>query len=108
MNCITLCFKTADKQEICQKYYSEFEVLVRHLGDKKFFFGNKETIVDILFFEKCMYMEKVSDGKYEEQFPTLPAYVERVRNLPGLKEFYNSDRCIKNVWGTPSMQYKWD
>lgn len=52
-------------------------------------------------------MSKISDGKYGERFPTLPAFADRIKNLPGMKEFYNSDKCIKETWGHPKMAFKW-
>ena len=100
-------FKSTDKQEIAQAYYDKFAPIVEKLGNQKFLCGENVSLPDFLMFENVEYMNKISDGAYAQKFPTLPAYADRVKNLPGMKEFYNSDRCIKNVWGRPEMAYKW-
>ena len=66
------------------------------MGSNKFLIGNHVTYVDFTMFELCEMMQWISEGKLFEQYPVLHTYSERVKALPGMKEFYADDhRCIK-------------
>ena len=72
------------------------KAIVNFLGDKQFLVGDQVTYVDFTLFEMCDLMNWISEGQLFEQNPTLQAYWQRVRDLPGLQEYYNDDsRCMK-------------
>ena len=46
-------------------------------------------------FELLELQDFVTEGKIYEKYPLLQAYRDRVKNLPKLKEYYESEACMK-------------
>ena len=80
------------------------KALVDYLGDKKFLTGDNVCLVDFILFEFCEYGDKLSGGKTGEKYATLPEYCERVKNLPGMKEFYESEQRLGRGFMPPSVK----
>ena len=58
--------------------------LVDHLGDKKFLEGDTVFLPDFLLFEFIEYVEAVNGGVTFHTYPTLEAFCNNVKNLPGM------------------------
>ena len=58
-------------------------------------------MVDFIFFEMIEYAVKLSDHAILTKYPVLEPYHGRVKNLPGMKEFYESDRSFHTPYVFP-------
>ena len=59
--------------------------MVNFLGDKKFLVGDNETFVDFYFFEMLNFLVEI-DSDLTKTYPNLAGYMERMTNLPGIKD----------------------
>lgn len=80
--------------------------LVDHLGDKKFLEGDTVFLPDFLLFEFVEYAQAVNGGVTFQTYPTLEAFCNNVKGLPGMREFYNSDRAVKAPYLPPISKVK--
>ena len=80
--------------------------LVDHLGDKKFLEGDTVLLPDFLLFELIEYLQAINGGVTFRTYPTLEAFHNNVKNLPGMKEFYSSKRAIKSPYLPPVAKVK--
>ena len=69
--------------------------LVQFLDKNKFLVGNIITWPDFLFFEVIDMMDWITDKKVTKNNATLKKYADRMIELPGLKEYWNSEICMK-------------
>ncbi|EFA80468.1 hypothetical protein PPL_07303 [Heterostelium album PN500] len=65
--------------------------LVKYLGDKPYFFGDQFTAVDILLGYQMVLAELVGQLK---DYPTLVAYLLRLRERPAFTNIYNEANKI--------------
>ena len=70
--------------------------LVRHLGQKDFLNGQQICVADFVFFEMIELLFKLQGDNAWAHFPTLQPYHVRITELPGMKEFYESDKMVKS------------
>lgn len=71
------------------------KVMVDHLGSKQFLSGNQVTLPDFHLFEMIEYAIELSDGGIFTTYPQLREYHARVKNLPGMKEYYEGPTMRK-------------
>ena len=69
--------------------------LVKHLGQKSFLNGEQVCVADFVLFEMCELLYKLQGDDAWAHFPTLQPYHARIAELPGMKEFYESDRMVR-------------
>lgn len=58
--------------------------LVEFLGDNQFLAGDNVTWLDFFFVENVDMLDKLSQGSFFTEFPTLKAYHERMFSLDKL------------------------
>ena len=63
------------------------------LGDRKFFASDEVTLVDFRCYELFKVLTIFSLESFEE-FPNLVAFVKRFEDLPKIKAYMESDRCV--------------
>jgi glutathione S-transferase len=88
----------------------KLDLVVKFLEKREFATG-KLTYVDFFAYETLAQMRLLSKELLTSR-PTLNAYLERIENLPGVKEYISSDKYIKwpvtaphAHWGNKSMPY---
>ena len=62
---------------------------------KNYIAGAELSFVDFIYFELLELQDFATEGKLFTTYPMLKAYSERIKNLPKLKEYYESDACMK-------------
>ena len=73
-----------------------FGKISKFLGTKKFIIGDYVTFPDFFIFENIELFDFVCDkGGLIAKYPNLGTYRDRMANLPGVKEYLASDRCLK-------------
>ena len=82
-----------DRNAHIANYTKQVELLVTYLASKTYLIGDNLTLPDFLFFEVINYAVKLSDSAILTTYPTLQAYHDRIKNLPGLKEYLESDKA---------------
>ena len=82
-----------DRNAHIANYTKQVEPLVTYLASKTYLIGDNLTLPDFLFFEVINYAVKLSDSAILTTYPTLQAYHDRIKNLPGLKEYLESDKA---------------
>lgn len=76
------------------------------LGERQFVAGDYVTYADFLLFEylefnrECLHKE-VDIGKY----PNLEAFHKRVRQLPAIDKYFNSERFVKGPFNGPMAKF---
>ena len=98
------CAGTEDKMEAASKCFENIKTLVEYLGNKKFLTGDKVCLVDFILFEFCEYTNKLTGGKTGEHYPTLSAFCDRIKNLPGMKEFYAKEQLEPRAYTPPHIK----
>lgn len=78
-------------KQFTEKVLPKLTLVAKHLGNNDFLCG-KLSALDFGFAE-LVSMILLQDGDWLASLPTLKTYVERVRNLPGLKEYNASGRA---------------
>lgn len=86
--------------------YRHLQPFSKFLGSKKFLLGDNVSFLDMSLFETLDVLKLINPDVLSTM-PNLEEYYERVRNLPKLKEFLDSDRSTKwpvlgpiaTVWG---------
>jgi hypothetical protein len=79
------------------------EPVIAFMGNKNFLIGDYPTWPDFYFLE-TIFMIKYMLGDGNELYkiyPSLEAYVKRVSELPGLKEFLASNKFVKGPFSHP-------
>jgi len=85
----------------------KLEPMSKILASQDFLFGDKVSYLDMLFIE-IIDVFKILNKDCCESFPNLEAYHTRIRNLPKLKEFIESDKFIEwPVIGPFGTQWGW-
>ena len=62
---------------------------------KHYIAGHELSFVDFIYFELLELQDFITEGKIYTAYPTLKAYRDRIQNLPKVKEYYESDQCMK-------------
>ena len=99
-----LLIETTDKPAAILEWYKQIKPIATFLGQKNFLMGVNVALPDFLFFEMIEYAMKLTNNKIFTEYPNLQAYHERIKNLPGLKEYLESDRAFKSVYLPPSAK----
>jgi len=83
----------------------ELGQISKSLGSQSFLQGDKPSYLDMLLFE-ILDVYKMLNAECCATYANLEAYYQRVKNLPKLKEYLESDRCIKwPVLGPPATRW---
>ena len=70
-----------------QIVHEKIPSIVKYLGDKQYLTGDQPCWVDFYFFETLQLIIFVSEGSILESYPSLKAYNDNFKQLPGLKEY---------------------
>lgn len=101
-----LFFSKDKRAELTNEFTQSLKPLVDHLGSNQFLNGAKVCIADFVFFEHIEYTQKLSGGETFTNYPTLTGYHERVKNLPGMKEYYAGAKHLAFVPSIAKIQDK--
>ena len=93
------CYSQNDLKVIEDNATNALPALVTFLGDKKFLIGDKPCFVDLFFYESIQQLLACGFPTLFEKFPTLKAYKDNVRLLPGLNEYLCNPASVDNSYG---------
>lgn len=94
---VRLCYGNELNDSIRGQYIEQtkptLESLEKYLGNKKFFVGDKVTVCDFHIYE-MLDQHRLFEPKLLEDRPKLSAYLERFRELPDIKKYLESEKCL--------------
>ncbi|GFT97216.1 glutathione S-transferase Mu 1 [Nephila pilipes] len=77
------------KPEFVPKVPVQLKLVADFLGSRKFLAGDCVTYVDFMAYD-CIDFYRYLIPKVLDQFPTLKAYQDRIKNLPELQNYFKS------------------
>jgi glutathione S-transferase len=101
---VNQCYMQPNKQVAVDAGMASYKVLVDYLGAKHFMIGDYPTIPDFLFLEAIYLLKWLSEDKVLTVYPTLVAYLERMENLEGLKEYLAGPKHITRPFNNGMAQ----
>ena len=94
-----ICYETGDIEALKKLAYERFEPVSRFVQGKRFAVGDDLTFVDFFLYEQVeMFDYFCEEGGLKKKYPALAEHGARVAELPGVKEYLASHRCIKNLF----------
>ena len=97
---------TDDQAKIAEECLKQLEEVYQYLGDKQFLTGDEVCLADFVLYEHCNFAQRLTEGKTWERYPKLEAHNQRMSNLPGLKEYLNSERMHDQPYVFPVARLK--
>ncbi|TNV75704.1 hypothetical protein FGO68_gene16030 [Halteria grandinella] len=97
------CYDTGDLDGLQKFGWEKFAQVAKFLTGKEGFIAGGLSIADFILFEHIeMFQYFLSQGDKGESlialYPVLGDYHKRFANLEGIKEYLESDRCIKKYF----------
>ncbi|KAJ8301666.1 hypothetical protein KUTeg_020653 [Tegillarca granosa] len=87
-----------DYEKLKESYFKDLgkklEIFETFLGSNDWFAGDKITICDFHIYE-LLDQHRIMDPTCLENFKKLQAFLDRFEELPKIKAYLNSDKCIK-------------
>ena len=99
-------FMQDDKAVVSKESLDQLETTYEYLDDKQFLTGDRVCVADFVLFEHTNFAMKLTDREVFERYPRLEAHNNRMRNLPGLKEYLNSDIFHDEPYVAPYAKVK--
>ena len=93
------------KADYIGKLAGRVEELGKFIGAGPYFLGEKITYVDFLALEFLDQLAVFSPDHFKEG--PLVDYVNRMKDLPALKKFYESDDCTHKSYSITSPMSQW-
>ncbi|KAL4478035.1 hypothetical protein ABPG72_013474 [Tetrahymena utriculariae] len=97
--CFNPKFHTIKDEIYTQKLSQMLQKTSDFLGDKQFLLGDL-TITDFMFYEQLQYFKYIFPQSIT---PQLQQFIERIENIPKIKEFLNSDRIYRKQFLPPTF-----
>lgn len=97
MGWVRLCYSPtfADERDAYEKKLPDLlKAFSDYLGDRPYFAGDRLTYVDFLVFEMMDQHLVFSKDSFAD-FKNLTDFVERMKSLPTLSKYLESENCIK-------------
>ena len=95
-------FGNPSREENGRVFIEKLGPLVASLGNNKWLVNNNLSIIDFMLFEFIeMANALCGNNKAFSVYPTLQAYHERVRNLPGMKQYYEGPNMRRGPFVPP-------
>ena len=69
--------------------------IVKCLGDQKEFLCGELTYIDFYCLELCELVQFLTENRFYEENKAMEQYVNRMKELPNLKKYIESDRYIE-------------
>ena len=92
----TPCYQTGDAPAIIETCRPILAKIVEVMGDSEWIAGANLTWLDFYFAELVDLLDKISNGLFNTEFPTLGPYWDRFIALPNLAEAWADDeKCMK-------------
>lgn len=85
------CYMAGDSEAIIEECRPLLAAIVQAIGDGDWIAGANLTWLDFYFAELLDLLDKVSDGLFYAEFPTMQAYWDRFVVLPGFAEAWADD-----------------
>lgn len=90
------CYTEGDAEKIIDTCRPLLAALVQAIGDSDWIAGSNLTWLDFYFAELLDLLDKISDGLFYAEFPTMQTYWDRFVALPNLAEAWADDtKCMK-------------
>ena len=70
-------------------------MISQFLGEQPYISGENLTFADFFIYEQVLMFNYFCKNEIIKKHPNLKIHSERIAELPGLKEYLASDRCIK-------------
>ena len=80
-----------DSEELQKKITDNGKLLSDFLGEKKFMVGDDVVFSDFCMFELLEAMDWTSNGECYKTYPNLKEYIDRIKQLPNFKEYWEDD-----------------
>jgi len=80
-----------ERKEYVAGLHEKLAAIAKFLGKNDWMAGSRLTYVDFSVYDSLDIHRHVFLPKHLNEFPTLLAYMKRVENLKGVKEYLNSD-----------------
>ncbi|XP_015913227.1 glutathione S-transferase class-mu 26 kDa isozyme 47 [Parasteatoda tepidariorum] len=92
------------KKEYLSKVPHSLKFIAAFLGDRKFLAGDSLSYVDFMAYDTFDYNVLLCKTVLDE-FPTLKAYIERIRNLPELQAYLKSSTYVRWPFAAPFANF---
>lgn len=78
------------RKEYVAGLHSKLAAIAKFLGNDPWMGGNQLTYVDFFIYDILDFNRRLFLSKHVNEFPTLVAFMNRVENLKGVKEYLHS------------------
>lgn len=92
------CYRSEEgKEALAEKVLAKWEEkgLAKWMHGKTYIAGDKLSFTDFSLAEVIEQHAWITDGKLYEVHPHVKEYRDRIFNLPKLKEYFESEQCMK-------------
>lgn len=96
------CYMTGDSEAIIEECRPMLAGIVQAMGDSEWIAGANLSWLDFYFAELLDLLDKITDGLFYAEFPTMQTYWERFIALPGFAEAWADDsKTMKAPFNNP-------
>lgn len=82
------------------------EFYAKYLGNKKFLAGENLTWVDFFYYEMLCFINAYQPGMLDEISPVFSSYMQRIQDLPRIKEFLDRPERKSMAFMVPRTYYR--
>ena len=88
------CYVGMDRTKLSNLAATKMTPIVKYLGEKKEFLCGELTYIDFYCLELCDFVQFLTKDKFYEDNKAVARYVKRMKELPNLKKYLSSERCL--------------
>ena len=89
------CYVSAERLKLTSLALSKMVPIVKYLGDQKEFLCGELTYIDFFCLELCELVQFLTENRFYEENKVMEQYVNRMKELPNLKRYIESDRYLE-------------
>lgn len=106
-----MCYSSPDKYEglkteFLEKLPKNLEEIANFIGDGPYAVGEKLTYVDFLALEYLDVIATFTPDHFKSG--SIPDYIQRMKDLPALKKFYESEDCTHKSYYINGPMATWN